>query len=557
MENNMLSFKDKFKSKKSKHLAAKGTEDTEFVPEKMEEAAKNICASEPQNDETKKSGSLISSFKKSSKSLASNIGEKASECSQKTHEKINTVSESIQSFETEKLKDIDFYKSNSIELFERSTEKVISSFNSKFEVDKDTQQMITEIQDKLPQRASEMSDIFEQCKKEALQKAISAFCLGSIVNGLDNKLEERYDNLSESYKDFNAEHNVRVHENFRKMQLERQDAKDTMMYLDDGYNSSNVLDPFETDIEHVIAAKSTYDNTLLRAATTNDEIKDCINDEDNLIFADASLNRAKNSKDLMEFLDERGVEDELDPDIVHIEINGKIRSVKKEDVKAAYSKAKQASRRDTIKAVATIGTTAVETGAKLAIQQVVGLIIYETIDIFVDELKSIACDGDVFNREFKQNITARSEAIKSKLTHRFEERNIIERAKSLGIESGVAGALSVIPQILISMLLKTPAFIISLIRESTLSTVRCVKVLMDKEVDSYEGIKVIMAGTASVVLGVYISRAISSALAGVPLLNKFNKSTTDVLTGVLVTGIPLTAIYVFDKHKNKFIFAIR
>ncbi|SKA68004.1 hypothetical protein [Desulfobaculum bizertense] len=524
----MLSFKNKIKSIKTPKLRSKQTEE----------------------DTDKETASHLTSLKNHSQSLVGNVREK-------TQKKIDSVSESIGNLEVEKFKDINFYKDNSIELFERGTDKIVSSFNNKFDVDKDTQQMIDEIKDTLPQPASDMSDIFEKCKKEALQRAISSFCLGPIVNGLDNKLEARFDNLSDSYQDFNSAHNVRSHENFHKMQQERQDAKDSMMYLDDGYNSSNLLDPFDSDIEHVISAKSTYDSVLLRAATTNEEIKDCINDTDNLVFADSSLNRAKGSKDLMEFLDERGVEDELDPDIVNIEINGKTRSVKKEDAKEAYSKAKGASQKQTLQAVATIGSTAVESGAKLAVQQVVGLIVYETIDIFVDELKNIAHDGNIFNRDFKQNICERSVTIKDKLANRFNEHNIIERAKKLGVESGVAGALSVIPQILTSMLLKTPAFIISLIRESTLSTVRCVKVLMDKKVDSYEGIKTIMIGTASSVLGIYINRALSSGLAGVPLLNKFNKNTTDVLTGVFVTGIPLTAIYVFDKNKSKFAFAIR
>lgn len=91
----------------------------------------------------------------------------------------------------------------------------------------------------------------------------------------------------------------------------------------------------------------------------------------------------------------------------------------------------------------------------------------------MDELKKVklvTSDGLIEKMKNSKN------RLTQNLNKRFEERQIWSRAKSLGIEAGVAGALSVIPQILISLVSKMPAFAYAIIRESTLSVVRSVRV---------------------------------------------------------------------------------
>ncbi|MGX2008503.1 hypothetical protein ACWIVX_01350, partial [Enterobacter asburiae] len=105
---------------------------------------------------------------------------------------------------------------------------------------------------------------------------------------------------------------------------------------------------------------------------------------------------------------------------------------------------------------------------------------------------------------------------------------IWSRAKSLGIEAGVAGALSVIPQILISLVLKMPSFVYALIRESTLSVVRAIRIVTSNEPDKLVALQVVIMGAASAVVGIYAQRVISQGIAAVPLLNKFNSQVSSV-----------------------------
>lgn len=472
------------------------------------------------------------------------------------------VSEEVQNFDHTQLKKGEFYQ----ERFERykdlGAQKVSAYFHSTFEVDKSTMDMVEDVRKRLPVPAKTVDDIFEQCKREAMRRAIATFALSSVIQDIDNRSAAKYDNLSESYTQFSdrSGHRMTADPNFAAMANEREDAQRQWTLLEDGYNKSQPLDPYSADVEHVIAKKDYYEDLLIRAGTTDDEFYSLVNASENLVFAESSFNRSLKEVNIYDYLEKRGRPDSVDPDLVHVDItqsDGKIKTVtvSKKDIAEAYEQADEKRGEHRLAAAKEVGMTAVKTGATMAAQQVVGLIVLETIDIFVDEIRDLAVKGRIINEDgWLKNVQDTTERIRQRLNERFEERQIWARAKSLGIEAGVAGAVSVIPQILISLILKMPTFVLAMIRECTMSIVRCVRVLSSDGVNKLESIQVILAGTASAIVGLYVSRAISSAMAGVPLLNRFNTQVTEVLTGLVVTAVPLTAIYAFEQNKQKLRF---
>lgn len=495
----------------------------------------------------------------------SDLYNKATESSKNAYENTaNRISESyesakdaISSFDYSQLKNKEFYYEKGKEYANLSSEKILAYFKGTLEIDKSTMEIVDEVKRKLPVPVETVDDIFDQCKKEAIRRTISLFMLKNLSDKIDSASEDKYSKLSIDYKGWYDENEYYLNagnENFASMQNQRSDAQ-PIGVLEDGYNKTNILYAPDADIEHIIAKKEFFDDFILKIGTTDSELTEVIGSKENLIFTDKSLNRSLQERNIFEYLNERGSVDPDNPDLVHIEIKGKIRTVNKKDVEEAYAVAEKSKHKHQIEALKEVGATVVTTGAYMATQQVVGLIIVETIDIFTDEIKSLAVNGQLINSDgWLQNTKDATNRIQSKLAERFEERQIWARAKSLGIESGVAGALSVIPQIIISMLVKVPAFILALIRESTLSVVRCVRVLMSNDENKLNSIKIILAGAASAIVGLYVGRAIGSAIAGVPLLNRFNKQVTDILTGLLITAVPLAAIYAFERNKNKLDF---
>jgi hypothetical protein len=466
------------------------------------------------------------------------------------------ASNKLSQIDYDALKRSDTYVTKFHEYKDLGVEKVSAYYRSTFEVDKTTADMITDLRNRLPARPKDADDIFERIKREAFQRAVSAFCLAPIMQGLDNKLEDRYANLSVSYRDYNKQTVLDDDPNYAKFEDTRAKSM-PLQPVENGYNSGAILYPADAQIDHIVSKKEYYEDFLIRLSTNDDEFIAVINAEDNLTFANGSFNGGKSSRDLMQYIDDYGTPDEFDPNIIHFQYEkGGHVTINKAEAQEKYEQAQERMRQARLDAAKEIGLTVASASARMAAQQVVGLIVVETIDIFVDEIRDIAVNGKFFDENgLLANINQRRQNIADRLARRFEERQIWARARAAGIEGGVAGALAAIPQILISLIIKMPAFMLSIIRECTLSVVRSVRVLISDDENKFDSIKVVMLGTASAVLGVYVANVISKAIAPVPMLNVFNRQVTDVLSGVVVTAVPLSAVYVFDKYKTKFVFA--
>jgi hypothetical protein len=474
------------------------------------------------------------------------------------------TTEAISNFDYSELNKAEFYSRSLTHYKDLSITKVTELYHSTLEVDKTTMEMVDDIRERLPVPAQTVDDIFEQCKREAMRRTIAAFALGEVLHGIDNHSADKYDNLSDRYSTFakaNA-YQIKASKPFADMVNERNNASVAAQSLHNGYNPSAPLDPAGADIEHVVSKKELYIDPLIRIGTTNDQYFDLINSPENLVFADHSLNRSMGSQDILKYLEKRGRPVEGKPGVLAIDIkqqDGTIKVVEVNEAEMVEAHSRAADKRDEHRLVALqeVAHTIVSTGAAMAAQQIVGLIVLETIDIFVDEIKLLAEKGRVTNEDgWIKNSKDASARIQTRLAERFEERQIWARAKNAGLEAGVAGALSVIPQILIALIIKVPSFVLGLIRECTLSVIRCVRVMLSNDPNKLESITVLLAGAASAIAGLYVGRAVSTAISGVPLLNQFNSAITGVLTGVVVTAVPLAAIYTFERNKNKLTFLV-
>lgn len=488
--------------------------------------------------------------------VKANAGEFTEKGQALASEQIQKSSKAISGVYSEQVDNIKSQATNATEYLKSGPAKLNAMARSTLEIDKDTMRMVSDLQGRLPVPANTMDDIFTQCRDVAIQRAMASFFLTGTMEAIDRNSEAKYENLSESYKDYTARTNIRDHENYSEMKNIRADARDTFNFVEDGYNKGNQTSPYDVDIEHVISAKEIYGSTIVKAGTNDDQLLDVVNDKDNLIFTNSSVNRSKGQVPLAEVL-ERSEPHPTKEGVRVLTTNGETHEISEADCQEALERSEESLDSHKVEAAKEIGLTAVKTGAAMAVQQVIGMMVVETIDIFMEELQRFCKDFKLFDEKgIIGNVQELQQRLFQKLNQRFEERQIWAKARTLGIEAGVSGALSVIPQILISMITKMPAFVLGMIREGTLSCVRSVRVLAGNDPNKLQSISIIMASTASAVVGLYVSRVISTGLAGVPLLNRFNSQITSILSGLLVTAVPLVAIYTFDQNKKRLMFAI-
>lgn len=439
-------------------------------------------------------------------------------------------------------------------------DSVTNYFKRTLEVDKTTLEVVQEIRSSLPTPVSTADQIFEQCRDEALRRTIAAFMLGPILNNQDERSALKYDKLSVDWKEFRTDKDNQgiigsKHENYARMKSE---IKEEGIIVVNGYNRDDPLTKQKgnIDVEHVTSRKELFSDVLLKIGLTNQELGEVMNDPRNLVYADKKTNCQKSDRDIWEWIDK--FKDDIQPHedkvVITIRSTGEKRVLDKRDLEEAYERSKEAVREAKINAGIEVASTVVKSGVGVALQQIVGLIIVETIDIFMDEIKNFKL---MTEKGLIKDLQYKKDRIYTRLNQRFEERQIWARARDLGIESGVSGALSVIPQIIISLFVKMPAFVYAIIRESTLSVVRSVRILCSNEEGKLDHLKVIMFGTASAIAGVYVQRVITTAISGVPLLNKFHTQIGNVLSGMIIMAIPLVAIYTFDQNKQKLMFCLK
>ncbi|POE07821.1 hypothetical protein BV924_22560 [Pectobacterium odoriferum] len=148
----------------------------------------------------------------------------------------NTV-DAVQNF------DYETSKEKAGELVARGVTKTTSYFKRTLEVDKTTMEVVQEIRARLPTPVSTVDQIFDQCRDEALSRAVSVFMLGPILNNVDNHSSLKYDKLSVNWQEFRKDKENQTligsrHENYAGM---RNAIKNEGVIVENGYNRDDPL----------------------------------------------------------------------------------------------------------------------------------------------------------------------------------------------------------------------------------------------------------------------------------------------------------------------------
>ena len=84
-----------------------------------------------------------------------------------------SAADGVRNFDYEQLRQMNFYAEKFTHYKDLSVTKVSEAFRSTFEVDKSTMEMVDDVRGRLPVPAKTVDDIFEQCKREAIRRAVA------------------------------------------------------------------------------------------------------------------------------------------------------------------------------------------------------------------------------------------------------------------------------------------------------------------------------------------------------------------------------------------------
>ncbi len=423
--------------------------------------------------------------------------------------------------------------------------------------------------------------LINDCKKEVINSIVTPFGLGKIVAAYDKtggnvdtihnvrkgihatqKAKDDYNNRGE----YNT-HEYHQHEKYIEVNRKNSERKGKGKLAD--YITGKKIDPHgKSDLDHVISAKEIHDDEGRVLAGMNGA--DLANTDTNLKATSRTNNRSKKADSMDDFLKRKDEnlkkidmlksKKDLSPqeqnELRKLEELSKIdnekakqadkeaRDAYNKEINKTYYTSKEFTK-DTIK-------TGVNEGAKMGLQQAMGLVIVEFFGALFDEILDIYHHG--FNNGFDND--SFFNILKERLI-RIAKR-LQEKWKDVAIafkDGALSGFISNLVTTVINMFVTTAKRVIRIIREGLFSLYRAVKLLLfPPEGITYEEAmheaKKLLATGIIISLGVLAEEYIDKLVRATAILEPFADTLTAVFIGA-ITGLSVTmTVYYIDKKKN-------
>lgn len=318
----------------------------------------------------------------------------------------------------------------------------------------------------------------------------------------------------------------------------------------DGYTGKELPKDGRAHRDHVVSAHEIEKSGKGHLAQTREERVETANLDGNMVWADSSMNQSKGAKDLKDWA---ALPSNKDPS----KTNGEVFGIDPDRVDAAYENARStvngAQNKAVFKKQATeFAVEGTKEGAKLAMRQIVGMIMVDVIQGVVQDIRALAKEGLQDVAHVARLLKARGEktlkSLKEKWAHYLKE----------GMLAGLSGLLSGLITLLINSFITTMKNIVTIIRESTLAVVRSIKTILAPEpgMDSSDiarAVLKLLSGVAVVAIGIAFEESVKK-LIEVTFLAPFAEAIAGVLTA-MATGIgSLLILFAFDQIKSTLAF---
>lgn len=402
------------------------------------------------------------------------------------------------------------------------------------------------------------------CKKDVINSIVTPFGLGKIVAVYDkvggnvttvhNANQKIYANKEDEYnrndyertknsngKQFAGQGKNSVGSNFTKSKM------DSNGNVQDAY-TGKTQKADTTSPDHVQPLSQYHkDGGYMQS---NTQKADFATDKDNLAVTDRSINQSMRDFDKDEWAEketQKGIKNkdrfDIDKEKLKEQIN-KGKSVKDNHLPSNLEKSVYYGKN--------AAKTGMNEGAKMGIQQALGLIITEFFTAVFDEIIDIykngystSFDDDRFFSVLKERLKRIAKRIKAK----WEDAAIAFK------DGFISGFISNLVTTVINTFITTGKRVVRIIREGIYSLFKAVKVLlfppenMTYEEALHEAKKLLATGLI-VSVGVIIEQYIDTLIKSTAILEPFSDILTTIFVGA-ITGLAITmTIYHIDKKKN-------
>ena len=294
------------------------------------------------------------------------------------------------------------------------------------------------------------------------------------------------------------------------------------------------------DNEHITSVKTIEEDSKNHLYAIGDKPEDRLNsrveiarNDNNLTLIDGNMNRSKGAKDLMEWSNSTNKKDPK-------KTNGEFYGTKKELLEKEYKKSNEFIKKEQLKNQIKkqgkeITSTGAKEGAKMGLQQAVGIVLKELTESIFDEISDIYDNGfkdknkigEAFFVVLKERLLKIGDRVLSKW------KDVV---KAFG-EGFFSGFLSNIVTVIINMFVTTSKRVVRIIREGIFSLYKALKLLffppenMTLKEAAHEATKLTVAALA-ISGGILLEQYMETLLKSIPFADMISTVIVGIITGL-------------------------
>ena len=365
-------------------------------------------------------------------------------------------------------------------------------------------------------------------------------------NGKIQIKNEKYDPLMK-YKSLRNEENYKnreeynsksyhKHENYIVINRENSKLKkEGMLY--DGYTGEKIKANGKTNLDHIISAKEISEDRVRILAGLKGE--DLANSPENLIITNESLNKSKSAYSMNEFLNREKNREEKrysEDSIKRMEnLDKRARKAYKTKLNIAYYTSSN-FRKDLL-------TSSANVGVRMGLRQAVGFLLTEVVFTVMDEFKKLKTE------KLDEIFAAISNGIKKGFENaKLKYKELISKFKD-GVIAGIIGSLTTT---LTNIFFTTSKNIIRVIRQSWVSLVEALKIVLFNPDnlpfgERMRAVAKIFATTASVIVSIVVREVLTKiGIAAIPVVGDVLVTFIEILSMGLTS---CTLLYFLDRSE--------
>lgn len=365
-------------------------------------------------------------------------------------------------------------------------------------------------------------------------------------NGKIQIKNEKYDPLMK-YKSLRNEENYKNREEYNSKSYHKHEnyiatnkensklKKEGMLY--DGYTGEKIEVNGKTNLDHIISAKEINDDRVRILAGLKGE--DLANSPENLIITNESLNKSKSAYSMNEFLNKEKNREEKrysEESIKRMEnLDKRARKAYKTKLNIAYYTSSN-FRNDLLK-------SSVNVGVRMGLRQAVGFLLTEVVFTVMDEFKKLKTE------KLDEIFAAISNGIKKGFENaKLKYKELLSKFK----DGAIAGIIGSLTTTLTNIFFTTSKNIIRVIRQSWVSLVEALKIVLFNPDnlpfgERMRAVAKILATTASVIVSIVVREVLTKiGIATIPVVGD------ELVTFIEILSMGLTSctlLYFLDRSE--------